>query len=72
MPELPELEAPCGAAQVTERDWSGMPWALLASDRNGRLEFAGPAILSPPKAPRAAWRERMTSVIGSHRAPCKG
>jgi bifunctional non-homologous end joining protein LigD len=28
--------------------------ALLASDRDGRLEFAGPAILNPPQALRAA------------------
>ena len=27
----------------TERDSDGVPWALLASDRDGRLEFAGPA-----------------------------
>jgi hypothetical protein len=24
----------------TERDSDGVPWALLASDRDGRLEFA--------------------------------
>ena len=28
----------------TDRDSDGVPWALLASDRDGRLEFAGPAI----------------------------
>ena len=27
---------------------------VLASDRDGRLEFAGPAILNPPQALRAA------------------
>ena len=32
----------------TERDSDGVPWALLASDRDGRLEFAGAAILNPP------------------------
>src|SRR5262245_33994024 len=37
-------------------------WALLASDRDGRLEFAGPAILNPPRALRAAWRERMAAL----------
>jgi bifunctional non-homologous end joining protein LigD len=46
----------------TERDSSGIPWALLASDRDGRLEFAGPAILNPPQALRAAWRERMAAL----------
>ena len=40
----------------------GVPWALLASDRDGRLEFAGPAILNPPQALRAAWRERMAAL----------
>ena len=34
----------------TERDSDGVSWALLASDRDGRLEFAGPAILNPPQA----------------------
>ena len=38
----------------TERDSDGVPWALLASDRDGRLQFAGPAILNPPQALRAA------------------
>jgi bifunctional non-homologous end joining protein LigD len=41
----------------TERDSDGVPWALLASDRDGRLEFAGPAILNPPQALRAAGGE---------------
>jgi bifunctional non-homologous end joining protein LigD len=46
----------------TERDSDGVPWALLASDRDGRLEFAGPAILGPPQALRATWRERMAAL----------
>jgi ATP-dependent DNA ligase len=46
----------------TERDSDGVPWALLASDRDGRLQFAGPAILNPPQALRAAWRERMAAL----------
>jgi bifunctional non-homologous end joining protein LigD len=46
----------------TERGSDGVPWALLASDRDGRLEFAGPAILNPPQALRAAWRERMAAL----------
>jgi bifunctional non-homologous end joining protein LigD len=46
----------------TERDSDGVPWALLASDRDGRLEFAGPAILNPPQALRAAWREWMAAL----------
>ena len=46
----------------TERDSDGVPWALLASDRDGRLEFAGAAIFNPPQALRAAWRERMAAL----------
>ena len=46
----------------TERDSDGMPWALLATDRDGHLAFAGPAILNPPQALRAAWRERMAAL----------
>jgi bifunctional non-homologous end joining protein LigD len=46
----------------TDRDSDGVPWALLASDRGGWLEFAGPAILNPPLAFRAAWRERMAAL----------
>jgi len=39
-----------------------VPWALLASERDGQLEFAGPAILNPPHALRAVWRERMAAL----------
>jgi hypothetical protein len=39
-----------------------VPWAPLASDRDGRLAFAGPAVLNPPQALRAAWRERMAAL----------
>src|SRR5262245_32708962 len=46
----------------TKRDSDGGPWALLASDRDGRLEFAGPAILNPPQVLRAVWRERMAAL----------
>ena len=35
----------------TDRDSDGVPWALLATERDGRLEFAGPAILNPPERP---------------------
>jgi bifunctional non-homologous end joining protein LigD len=34
----------------------------LARERNGELEFAGPAILNPPQALRTAWRERMAAL----------
>jgi bifunctional non-homologous end joining protein LigD len=46
----------------TEVDDSGIPWALLAADRDGQLKFAGPAILNPPQALRAAWRGRMAAL----------
>jgi hypothetical protein len=36
----------------TDRDAHCIPWALLASDRDGALEFAGPAILNPPQRER--------------------
>jgi hypothetical protein len=55
----------------TERDSDGVPWALLASDRDGRLEFAGPAILNPPQALRAAWRERMAALAAA-KPPLRG
>ena len=56
----------------TDRDADGMPWALLASDRDGRLEFAGPAILNPPQALRAAWRERMAALVIAPSRRCEG
>jgi bifunctional non-homologous end joining protein LigD len=46
----------------TETDDSGIPWALVASDRDGELEFAGPAILHVPKEFRTAWAERMAEL----------
>jgi hypothetical protein len=46
----------------TETDDSGIPWALLASDRDGELQFAGPAILNLPKEFRIAWAERMAEL----------
>jgi bifunctional non-homologous end joining protein LigD len=54
-----------------ERDSDGVPWALLASDWDGRLEFAGPAILNPPQALRAAWRERM-AALAAPKPPVRG
>jgi hypothetical protein len=56
----------------TERDSDGVPWTLLASDRDGRLEFAGPAILNPPQALRAAWRERMAELVLAKPPPGRG
>ena len=29
----------------TDRDADGVPWALLASDRDGQLKFAGPGYI---------------------------
>jgi bifunctional non-homologous end joining protein LigD len=39
-----------------------VPWALLTSDRDGRLEFAGPAILNPPRQDRSKWSELMAAL----------
>jgi bifunctional non-homologous end joining protein LigD len=46
----------------TETDDSGIPWALLASERDGQLQFAGPAILHLPREFRRAWAERMAEL----------
>jgi ATP-dependent DNA ligase len=46
----------------TDRDANGIPWALLASDREGALEFAGPAILNPPQRERGKWGELMAAL----------
>jgi hypothetical protein len=35
--------------------------ALLASDRDGQLEFVGSAILNPPRQDRAKWSELMAA-----------
>jgi len=43
--------AEAGANEIT--------WALLAADRDGKLEFAGPAILNPPRQDRGKWSELM-------------
>jgi bifunctional non-homologous end joining protein LigD len=56
----------------TDRDANGIPWALLASDRDGELRFAGPAILNPPQALRAAWRERMAALAVAKPLPVRG
>ncbi len=60
-----------GSRWPSPRNENGVPWALLASDRDGRLEFAGPAILNPPQARRAAWRERMAALAVA-RPPVRG
>jgi hypothetical protein len=46
----------------TERDASGVPWALLAADCDGQLRFAGPAILNPPRQDRGKWSELMAAL----------
>ena len=55
----------------TDRDSDGVPWALLATDRDGHLVFAGPAILNPPRAVKAAWGERMAALAVA-KPPLKG
>jgi bifunctional non-homologous end joining protein LigD len=46
----------------TERDSDGVPWALLAQIGMAGLSLPAPAILNPPQALRAAWRERMAAL----------
>jgi hypothetical protein len=46
----------------TETEDSGIPWALVASDRDGELQFAGPTILNLPQEFRAVWAERMADL----------
>src|SRR4029079_2417188 len=46
----------------TEIDDSGIPWALLAREQNGALDFAGPAILRPPATDRAEWAEKFSAM----------
>jgi ATP-dependent DNA ligase len=46
----------------TDRDANGIPWALLAADRDGQLKFAGPAILNPPRQDRGKWSELMAAL----------
>jgi hypothetical protein len=55
----------------TDRDASGIPRALLASDRDGELRFAGPAILNPSRQDRGKWSELMAGLAVA-KPPLKG
>jgi ATP-dependent DNA ligase len=55
----------------TDRDASGIPWALLASDHDGELKFAGPAILHPSQKERAHWTKLM-AALAMAKPPLKG
>jgi bifunctional non-homologous end joining protein LigD len=46
----------------TEVDDSGIPWALLARELDGGLEFAGPAILRLPAHARVEWVEKFVAM----------
>jgi bifunctional non-homologous end joining protein LigD len=46
----------------TEIDDSGIPWALLARERDGNLEFAGPGILRTPSSARAEWADKFAAM----------
>jgi DNA ligase D-like protein (predicted ligase) len=46
----------------TEVDDSGIPWALLAREPGGKLEFAGPAILKLSSQSRAEWAEKFAAI----------
>ena len=55
----------------TDRDANGIPWALLATDCGGALEFAGPAILNPCQQDRGKWSELMKAQAVA-KPPLKG
>jgi bifunctional non-homologous end joining protein LigD len=46
----------------TEVDDSGIPWARLAREQNGDLEFAGPATISTPSHTRAEWADKFAAM----------
>jgi hypothetical protein len=46
----------------TEIDDSGIPWALLAREQDGELQFAGPAIIRPPSQARAEWADKFAAM----------
>jgi bifunctional non-homologous end joining protein LigD len=55
----------------TDRDANGIRWALLASERDGELKFAGPAILHPFHKERAHWANLMAAMAMA-KPPLKG
>jgi len=55
----------------TEVDDGGIPWALLARERDGELEFAGPAIIRPPSHARADWK-MMFAALSIEKPALKG
>jgi bifunctional non-homologous end joining protein LigD len=55
----------------TDRDASGIPWALLASDHDGELKFAGPAVLHPPQKERAQWAT-LIAALAMAKPPLRG
>jgi hypothetical protein len=55
----------------TDRDANGIPWALLAADRDGELEYIGSAILNPPRQDRGKWSE-LTAAFAVAKSPVRG
>jgi len=55
----------------TDRDATGIPWGLLASDPDGELKFAGPAILHPSQKERAQWATLM-AALAMAKPPLRG
>jgi hypothetical protein len=49
----------------TDRNANGIPWALLASERDGVLAFAGRAILNPAQAQRRIWSQQMAALAAA-------
>jgi hypothetical protein len=54
-----------------DRDANGIPWALLAADRDGELEYIGSAILNPPRQDRGKWSE-LTAAFAVAKSRCEG
>ena len=46
----------------TETDDRGIPWALLAREQEGGLQFVGPAILRLPSQAKAEWAEKFATM----------
>jgi bifunctional non-homologous end joining protein LigD len=55
----------------TDGDANGIPWALLASDRDGALRFVGPAILHPAQSQRKFWSQQIAALVVAD-PPLKG
>jgi hypothetical protein len=49
-------------AQMLSKIVAASPWALLAREQDGALEFASSAILRPPSLARPEWAEKFAAM----------